>query len=88
MRPPSEHAEKGPQTPASLIKTRLDLFLSSCQLGNTLAALALAGVAATSGYSFRFSDGSFSLHAPFWITWPRGMAMVCMINAVAGSHSQ
>jgi hypothetical protein len=21
-------------------------------------------------YSFRFRDGSFSLHAPFWITWP------------------
>lgn len=21
-------------------------------------------------YSFRFHDGSFSLHAPFWITWP------------------
>jgi hypothetical protein len=26
----------------------------------------------TSGDSFRFSDGSFSLHAPFWVTWPRG----------------
>ncbi len=21
-------------------------------------------------YSFRFHDGSFSIHAPFWITWP------------------
>jgi CBS domain containing-hemolysin-like protein len=31
---------------ASLIKTRLDLFLSSCQLGNTLAALALGAVTA------------------------------------------
>jgi CBS domain containing-hemolysin-like protein len=29
---------------ALLIKTRLDLFLSSCQLGNTLAALALGAV--------------------------------------------
>ena len=31
---------------ALLIKTRLDLFLSSCQLGNTLAALALGAVTA------------------------------------------
>ncbi len=39
-----------------------------------LAALAIAAILATRAYSFRFSDGSFSLHAPFWITWPRGMA--------------
>jgi hypothetical protein len=44
-----------------------------------LAALALASVAATSDYSFRFSDGSFSLHAPFWLTWPRGMARILWI---------
>jgi CBS domain containing-hemolysin-like protein len=31
---------------ALLIKTRLDLFLSSCQLGNTLAAMALGAVTA------------------------------------------
>lgn len=37
-----------------------------------LAGLAVASLAATRGYNFRFSDGSFSLHAPFWITWPRG----------------
>ena len=35
-----------------------------------LAAMAIFGAAAS---SFRFSDGSFSLHAPFWITWPKGM---------------
>jgi len=35
-----------------------------------LAGLAVASIAATRSYSFRFSDGSFSLHAPFWITWP------------------
>ena len=35
-----------------------------------LAAIAVASVASTRAYSFRFSDGSFSLHAPFWITWP------------------
>ena len=31
------------------------------------------------GRSFRFSDGSFSLHAPFWITWPRGIGRVLWI---------
>jgi hypothetical protein len=35
-----------------------------------LAAVAVAGVAGSRDISFRFSDGSFSLHAPFWITWP------------------
>jgi hypothetical protein len=44
-----------------------------------VAALTLASIAATSAYSFRFSDGSFSLHAPFWITWPRGFARVLWI---------
>jgi hypothetical protein len=44
-----------------------------------VAALALASIAASSAYSFRFSDGSFSLHAPFWITWPRGFARVLWI---------
>jgi hypothetical protein len=35
-----------------------------------LAGIAVASVVSTRAYSFRFSDGSFSLHAPFWITWP------------------
>jgi hypothetical protein len=35
-----------------------------------LAAIAVASIYATRAYSFRFKDGSFSLHAPFWITWP------------------
>jgi len=35
-----------------------------------LAALAVAGAVGARDISFRFSDGSFSLHAPFWITWP------------------
>lgn len=35
-----------------------------------LAALAAASVIASRNVSFRFSDGSFSLHAPFWIVWP------------------
>jgi len=36
-----------------------------------LAAIAVAEVIASRDTSFRFSDGSFSLHAPFWIIWPR-----------------
>jgi len=28
-------------------------------------------------YSFRFHDGSFSLHAPFWITWPISYWRLC-----------
>ncbi len=39
-----------------------------------LACLAVVSIASSRGVSFRFGDGSFSLHAPFWITWPRGMA--------------
>jgi hypothetical protein len=35
-----------------------------------LAVVAVAGVVGSRDISFRFSDGSFSLHAPFWITWP------------------
>lgn len=36
-----------------------------------IVALACASVLEGRAYSFRFSDGSFSLQAPFWITWPR-----------------
>lgn len=36
-----------------------------------MAAVAAFSIAAGHSSSFRFSDGSFSLHAPFWITWPR-----------------
>ncbi len=39
-----------------------------------LAALAAAAIFFSRSNSFRFSDGSFSLHAPFWITWPRSLA--------------
>jgi hypothetical protein len=44
-----------------------------------LAALAVASIFATRSYSFRFSDGSFSLHAPFWITWPHSYFRVLWI---------
>jgi nitrogen fixation-related uncharacterized protein len=39
-----------------------------------LALAAVVSIAASQTASFRFSDGSFSLAAPFWITWPRSMA--------------
>jgi hypothetical protein len=44
-----------------------------------LAAIAVAEVVASRGTSFRFTDGSFSLHAPFWITWPRNYFRVLWI---------
>jgi len=44
-----------------------------------LAALVAGSVLAQHGESFRFSDGSFSLHAPFWITWTRGMARLLWV---------
>ena len=40
-----------------------------------LASLAVLHVLHTRSYSnFRFTDGSFSLHAPFWLTWPNSFA--------------
>jgi len=44
-----------------------------------LAAVAMASIFATRSYSFRFSDGSFSLHAPFWVTWPHSYFRVLWI---------
>ena len=44
-----------------------------------LAALAVWSIFATRTYSFRFSDGSFSLHAPFWIAWPRSFARLMWV---------
>jgi hypothetical protein len=44
-----------------------------------LVLLALGSIAISRSNSFRFSDGSFSLHAPFWITWPYGIARVLWI---------
>ena len=35
-----------------------------------IALLAIWRLLGTRSYSFRFNDGSFSLHAPFWLTWP------------------
>ena len=39
-----------------------------------LTAIAAISIAAGHTSSFRFSDGSFSLQSPFWITWPRSYA--------------
>jgi hypothetical protein len=41
-----------------------------------LTAAMMASLIATRGHSFRFTDGSFSLHAPVWLTLPRNFARV------------
>jgi hypothetical protein len=38
------------------------------------ASIAAASLFLNRGNSFRFRDGSFSLHAHFWITWPNSFA--------------
>jgi hypothetical protein len=44
-----------------------------------LCALAVASIVASRGNSFRFTDGSFSLSAPFWITWPQSLMRLLWI---------
>jgi hypothetical protein len=44
-----------------------------------LCVAALASIAASRSNSFRFSDGSFSLSAPFWITLPVSLARLLWI---------
>jgi multisubunit Na+/H+ antiporter MnhB subunit len=44
-----------------------------------LVLLALASIAQSHSNSFRFHDGSFSLHAPFWLAWPRSFARLLWI---------
>jgi 4-amino-4-deoxy-L-arabinose transferase-like glycosyltransferase len=44
-----------------------------------LGLVVAASILAQRGHSFRFTDGSFSLSAPFWITWPRGMGRLLWI---------
>ncbi len=44
-----------------------------------LVFLSLASVAQSRSNSFRFSDGSFSLHAPFWLTWPHSFGRLLWI---------
>jgi hypothetical protein len=50
-----------------------------------LAAVAIAAIVASRDISFRFSDGSFSLHAPFWITWPANYARILWIWGFAAA---
>jgi hypothetical protein len=44
-----------------------------------VAAFAVASVVASQDVSFRFSDGSFSLHAPFWLTLPSNFLRILWI---------
>jgi hypothetical protein len=44
-----------------------------------LVLLAAASIAESRSNSFRFSDGSFSLDAPFWLTWPHSFARLLWI---------
>lgn len=44
-----------------------------------LCALALASIGASRTNSFRFTDGSFSLSAPFWMTWPESFVRLLWI---------
>jgi len=52
-----------------------------------LAVMAAASVLVTYLFragSFRFQDGSFSLHAPFWRIWPENFARVFWVWGLAG----
>jgi len=44
-----------------------------------LTAIAVGSILLTHSNSFRFTDGSFSLHAPFWITLPRNIGRLLWI---------
>jgi hypothetical protein len=44
-----------------------------------LVLLASASIAQSRSNSFRFHDGSFSLHAPFWLSWPHSFARLLWI---------
>jgi hypothetical protein len=44
-----------------------------------LAGVAVVAIASTREYSFRFTDGSFSWRAPFWMTLPRAMGRMLWV---------
>jgi hypothetical protein len=44
-----------------------------------MAALCAWSIFYARSTSFRFRDGSFSLHAPFWLTWPNNYARLFWI---------
>lgn len=49
------------------------------------AALCAWLIVHTRSYSFRFQDGSFSLHAPFWLTWPNNFVRLFWIWGLASA---
>jgi hypothetical protein len=52
-----------------------------------LAGLAVSSIISTRNYSFRFTDGSFSIHAPFVMTWLRNVARTLWIwGWLAGAY--
>ena len=59
-------------TPPGIWRRSLAQLLPYC----ALAAVMIVSVLLTRGHSFRFTDGSFSLHAPVWLTLPRNFGRV------------
>jgi len=49
-----------------------------------MAAMSVLVTYSTRAGSFRFQDGSFSLHAPFWRIWPENFARVFWVWGLAG----
>jgi hypothetical protein len=76
---------------AVVIAAMLAITANRSQSAAALAPpLILAGACALSVYltrdnSFRFQDGSFSLHAPFWRTWPENLARLFWVWGLAGA---
>ncbi len=62
-------------TPSANWRKTIVLLLPYC----ALAAVAVASIALTRDSSFRFSDGSFSIHAPVWLTLPRNFFRVLWV---------
>jgi hypothetical protein len=48
-----------------------------------LAAVMMVSVVATRGHSFRFTDGSFSLRAPVWLTLPEELRKGAVVLGTA-----
>jgi hypothetical protein len=49
-----------------------------------MAALGVWSIYALRARSFRFHDGSFSLHAPIWFVWPENLARLLWAWGLAG----
>ncbi len=68
--------------PPGLSKAELRTYAVNLLPFAVLAGVAVLSVAITRSHSFRFSDGSFSLHAPVWLTLPRNFFRVLWIWGV------